>query len=111
MPLQRDNTSLYETFNLLSWVWHKAVPCLQGGNHYLQRRNPFSIESLQLHNKQKLACPPFLLNFPNDLVNNSLLWNEAASIATYQGICVALSAKQETKPEEIKEPAQANNIS
>ncbi len=50
-----------------------------------------------------------LLNFPNDLVNNSLLRNEAASIATYQGICVALSAKQEPEAEEIKELAQAHN--
>lgn len=54
--------------------------------------------------------PPFLLNFPNDLVNKSLLRNEAASIATYRGICLALSAKQETKPGEIKEPAPAHNI-
>ena len=51
--------SLYETFHLLSWVRHNAVCCLQGGNYYLQHRNPLSIESLQLHNKQKLAFFPF----------------------------------------------------
>lgn len=103
--LQRDNTSLYETFHLLSWAWHYAVCCLQGGNHYLQRRNPLPIEGLQLRNKQKNVLFPLLLQFPNDLVDKSLLRNEAASSATYQGICVALSTKQETMPEEIKGPA------
>lgn len=75
----------------------------------MKRRNSLSTESLQLHNKQKRAFL-LLLNFPNDLVNKSLLRNDAASIATYQGICVAQSAKQETEPEEIKEPARAHNI-
>lgn len=50
----------------------------------------------------KTGISPFLLNFPNDLVNKSLLRNKAASIATYQGICVTPIAKCATKPEEIK---------